>query len=1014
MKIISLKKGVGALWYSLIFGLYFCCTPALANKVLRQNQSLLQQIQIKGIITDGKDPLPGVTITLKGKPTSTTISDFKGQYTVSASINDTLVVTFMGFKTAIIPINSRKTINIQLQEDITTLQEVRVNTGYYSVKESERTGSITKITAKDIEKQPVNNPLAAMQGRMTGVNIIQATGTPGGGFDIQIRGINSIRTEGNAPLYIVDGVPYSSQSLGSVMTSGSILAGTVSPLNNINPSDIESIEVLKDADATAIYGSRGSNGVVLITTKKGKQGKTRFNLTAYSGFGKVTRTMDLLNTPQYLAMRKEAFANDGITDYPAYAYDINGTWDANRYTNWQKELLGGTSTSNNIQGTVSGGNAETQFLLSGNYRKETTVFPGDAHYDKFALHNSLTHRSADERFQLNFSADYSTDKNTLPASDLTYQANVLASNAPALYDAQGNLNWENGTWNNPLSYLEGKYLANTNNLIANTVLAYKILPELEIKTNLGYTESHVQENRTAPSTMYNPAYGLGSEVSMLFLNNASRRSWIIEPQINWKKTLGDGEINVLAGTTLQKQTAQQLSQYGSGFASNSLIHNLAAAAYLTITSDQMTVYKYQAFFGRLNYNWKSKYIINLTGRRDGSSRFGPGNRFANFGAVGAAWVFSKEEFLSNNNNNSFLSFGKLRASYGTSGNDQIGDYQFLDTYEITGNNYNGIIGIQPSRLFNPAFGWETNKKMEGALELGFLKDRIFLTAAYFRNRSSNQLVGIPLPGTTGFSSLQANLNATVQNTGLELELRTVNFQKNDFNWTTSINLTAPKNKLLEFPDLEGSTYANTLVIGKALGIQKVYHFTGINPVTGIYEFEDYNGDGKITGPEDRQWIEDTAPRFFGGLGNQLTYKNWGMDFLFQFVKQKARNYLYTASWVGDFSNQPVAVLNHWPQNGTAAEIQQYTTGANAAALDAYFLYSNSSASISDASYIRLKSISLSYTIPKEWTNGIAGKVYLQGQNLLTLTNYKGADPENQSAFYSPPLRQVTLGINLSL
>jgi TonB-linked SusC/RagA family outer membrane protein len=1010
MNKFSFYKGGSAFWYLILFGFSLSYTPAPAKTVLRQMQSLPQQNQISGTITDSTSPLVGVTISIKGKPTAA-ISDFNGHYSIVASPDDTLVFYFMGFKTEIVPIHGQKTINIQLQEDITSLQEVRVNAGYYSVKESERTGSIAKITAKDIEKQPVNNPLAAMQGRMTGVNITQSTGTPGGGFDIQIRGMNSIRTDGNAPLYIVDGVPYSSQSLGSVMTSGSILAGTLSPLNNINPSDIESIEVLKDADATAIYGSRGSNGVVLITTKKGKQGKTKFNLNAYSGFGKVTRTMDLLNTPQYLAMRKEAFANDGITDYPAYAYDINGTWNPNRYTNWQKELLGGTSHSNNIQAAVSGGNAETQFLLSGNYRKETTVIPGDSHYDKFAVHNSLTHRSADERFQLNFSADYSTDKNSLPASDLMYQATILAPNAPALYDAQGNLNWENGTWNNPLSYLEGNYLANTNNLIANTVLSYKVLPTLELKTNLGYTESHVQENRTAPSTMYNPAYGLGSEVSMLFLNNATRRSWIIEPQITWKKTLGDGELNMLAGTTFQKQTAQQLSQYGSGFSSNSLINNLAAAAYLTITSDQLTVYKYQAFFGRLNYNWKSKYIVNLTGRRDGSSRFGPGNRFANFGAVGAAWVFSKEALLTDNR---FLSFGKLRASYGTSGNDQIGDYQFLDTYEITGNNYNGVIGIQPTRLFNPAFGWETNKKMEGALELGFLKDRIFLTAAYFRNRSSNQLVGIPLPGTTGFSSLQANLNATVQNTGFELELRTVNFQKNDFNWTTSLNLTVPKNKLLAFPDLEGSTYANTLVIGKALSIQKVYHFTGINPVTGTYEFEDYNGDGKITGPEDSQWIEDTAPRFFGGLGNQLSYKNWGMDFLFQFVKQKARNYLYTASWVGDFSNQPVAVLNHWPQNGTTAEIQQYTTGANAAALDAYFLYSNSSASISDASYIRLKSISLSYTIPKEWTNGMTGKVYLQGQNLLTLTKYKGADPENQSAFYSPPLRQFTLGINLSL
>ncbi|WP_369753578.1 SusC/RagA family TonB-linked outer membrane protein [Flavobacterium sp. WC2409] len=1010
MKKNSFYKGGSAFWYLIIIGFSLSYTPALANKLLRQNHSLPQQIQINGTITDGINPLTGVTISIKGKAKSTVISDFDGKYTIEATPIDTLVVTFIGFKTATIFINGRKTINIQLLEDITSLQEVRVNAGYYSVKESERTGSIAKITAKDIEKQPINNPLAAMQGRMSGVNITQATGTPGGGFDIQIRGINSIRTDGNAPLYIVDGVPYSSQSLGSVMTSGNILAGSASPLNNINPSDIESMEVLKDADATAIYGSRGSNGVVLITTKKGKQGKTKFDMNTYSSFGKLTRTMDLLNTAQYLSMRKEAFANDGITDYPGYAYDVNGTWDQNRYTNWQKELLGGTANTNNIQTTVSGGNAETQFLLSGTYRNETTVFPGDAKYEKLAFHNSLTHRSIDNRFKMSFTADYATDKNTLPANDLMYQATILAPNAPALYDAQGNLNWKNGTWNNPLSYLEGKYAANTTNLIANTVLSYNILENLEIKTNLGYTDYHISENRTFPSTMYNPAYGLGSEVSTLIINNAKRSSWIIEPQINWKKTVGNSELMLLAGTTFQKQTGQQLAQIGSGFASNSLLHNIAAASYLTITDDQLTIYKYQAFFGRINYNWKSKYIINLTGRRDGSSRFGPGNRFANFGAIGAAWIFSKEAFI---NNNSFLSFGKLRISYGTSGNDQIGDYQFLDTYEITGNNYNGTIGIKPTRLFNPSFGWETNKKKEAAIDLGFLNDRIFLTTAYFCNRSSNQLVGVPQPGTTGFSSLQANLNATVQNTGLELELRTVNFRKTAFNWTTTLNLTLPKNKLLEFPDLEGSTYANSLVIGKSLSIQKTYHYTGIDPVTGVYQFEDYNGDGKITGPEDRQWIEDTAPQLFGGFGNQLSYKNWVLDFLFQGVKQKGRNYLYTASWIGDFSNQPQAVLNHWPQNGTDAEIQQYTTGANAAALDAYFLYSNSNATISDASYIRLKSISISYTIPKEVTKGGTAKIYLQGQNLLTWTKYKGADPENQSAFYSPPLRQFTFGLNLS-
>jgi TonB-linked SusC/RagA family outer membrane protein len=1013
MKIISLNKGLGALWYPLIFGLYLCYTPALANKVLRQNQSISQQNQISGTITDGTSPLPGVSIAVKGKPKSATISDFNGQYILSASPNDTLVATFMGFKTAIIPINGKKIINIQLQEDITTLQEVRVNAGYYTVKESELTGSIAKITSKDIEKQPVNNPLAALQGRMTGVNIIQATGTPGGGFDIQIRGMNSMRTEGNAPLYVVDGVPYSSQSLGFSSASSGILAGTTSPLNGINPSDLESIEVLKDADATAIYGSRGANGVVLITTKKGKEGKTKFNLNAYTGFGKLTRTMNLMNTEQYLSMRREAFANDGSTEYPVNAYDVNGKWDQNRDTNWQNELIGGTAETNNIQATISGGSSGTQYLVSGTMHKETTVFPGDAKYGKGAVHTSLTHSTEDGLFKINFSANYNTDKNVLPPSDLTYKAAVLAPNAPALYDANGNLNWENNTWSNPLASLNGRYTANTATLIANTVLSYQLLQGLELKTSLGYTDNRVEESRINPSTMYNPAFGFGSERSTLYVNNASSHSWTIEPQLNWQKKVGGGEINMLAGATFQDQKSSQLSQTGSGFPSNGLIYNLAAAARLKIASNHFMQYKYQAFFGRINYNWKSKYIINATGRRDGSSRFGPGNRFANFGAVGAAWVFSKEVFI-NNNNNSFLSFGKLRASYGTSGNDQIGDYQFLDTYNVTGNNYNGVIGVQPSRLFNPAFGWETNKKLEAAIELGFLDDRIFLTAAYYRNRSSNQLVGIPLAGTTGFSSVQANLDATVQNTGLELELRTVQFRRRNFNWTTNLNLTIPKNKLLEFPNLESSPYANSYVIGQSISIQKVYHYTGINPQTGLYTFEDYDGDGQISSPNDQRWIEDTAPKWFGGFANQWNYKNWAMDFLFQFVRQKARNYLYNTSWAGDMVNQPVAIGNHWPANGTTSETQLYTTGENGEALDAWSRYSNSNATISDASYIRLKSISLSYTIPTKGSQISTARVYLQAQNLLTFTKYKGADPENQSSFFIPPLRQIALGIQLGL
>ncbi|SEB02169.1 TonB-linked outer membrane protein, SusC/RagA family [Flavobacterium gillisiae] len=1010
MKNNSFYKGRLAFWCLIVFGFLISYTPALSKTALKPIQYSPQQNQISGTITDGTGPLVGVTITIKGQQKGA-ISDFDGKFTINALPNDMLIFSFMGFKTLTIPVDGHSILAIRMQEDATSLQEVKINAGYYSVKESERTGSIAKITAKDIEKQPVTNPLAAMQGRMSGVNITQATGVPGGGFTIQIRGINSIRAEGNEPLYIVDGVPYSSQSLGFSSASSGILAGTTSPLNGINPSDLESIEVLKDADATAIYGSRGANGVVLITTKKGKAGKTKFNLNAYSSFGTLTRTLDLMHTDQYLSMRREAFSNDGITTYPGYAYDVNGKWDQTRYTNWQKELIGGTATTNNLQATLSGGSSGTQYLISGTMHKETTVFPGDAKYGKGALHTNLTHRTEDGRFKINFSANYTADKNILPPSDFTYKAAVLAPNAPALYDANGNLNWEKNSWTNPLATLNGRYTGTTAALIANTLLSYQILEGLELKTNLSYTDNRVEESRINPSTMYNPAFGIGSERSTLYLNNASSHSWTIEPQLNWLKKIGKSEINILAGATFQDQKSSQLAQTGSGFPSNGLIYNLAAASRLSISSNTFSEYKYQAFFGRINFNYKSKYILNATGRRDGSSRFGPGNRFANFAAVGAAWVFSKESFL---DTSTFLSFGKLRASYGTSGNDQIGDYQFLDTYDVTGNNYNGIIGLQPSRLFNPNFAWETNKKLEIAIELGFVNDRVFLSTAYYRNRSSNQLVGIPLAGTTGFSSLQANLNATVQNSGLELELRVEPFRSKNFNWTSDVNLSLPKNKLLEFPNLESSPYANRYLIGQSISIQKVYHYTGINPQTGLYSFEDYDSDGQISSPNDQQWIEDTAPKWFGGFANQLSYKNWSMDFLFQFVKQKARNYLYNTSWAGDMVNQPVAIGNHWPLDGLNSQTQLYTTGENGEALDAWSSYSNSSATISDASYIRLKSLSLSYTIPTKGSAISTARVYLQAQNLLTFTNYKGADPENQSSFFIAPLRQISLGVQLGL
>ncbi len=967
------------------------------------------QQPITGTVSDTNGTLPGVTVLIKGKSAGT-LTDENGYFSIAATSTDVLVFSYLGYKTQEIIVSNQTALNIQLEEDTTQLKEVILNAGYYSVKDNERTGSISRITAKEIETQPVTNVLATMQGRMAGVNITQTSGVPGGGFDIKIRGQNSLRADGNSPLYLIDGIPYSSEPVGNGRST-SVLPTLANPLNSINPNDIESIEVLKDADATAIYGARGANGVVLITTKKGKKGKTQFSANVAKGSGKITRFMKLMNTEQYLTMRNEAFANDGVTNFPANAYDINGTWDQNRYTNWQEVLTGGTMESIDLQSSVSGGNENTQFIVTGSHYEESTVFPGNFGYKRGVIRTNLNHTSSNQKFKINLASAYTNQNNNQAANDLTRLSRSLAPNAPRLFMENGELNWENSTWENPLAILNGEYQTNTVDFIINGNMSYNIIPGVTIKSNMGITDLKHLESRTQPSTLYDPAFEAGPEFSSLTLTSNNRKSWIIEPQITWDKTWKFGKTNLIIGGTFEQQKGLNNLQEAIGFSSNSLIYNPAAASIKNIIQNIETDYKYNAFFGRFNYAILDRYIINVTGRRDGSSRFGPGNKYGQFGAIGAAWIFSKENFL--NKENDFLSFGKIRMSYGTTGNDQIGDYQFLDTFLSSTANYGSVTGLQPSRLFNPDFAWETNQKWEVALETGFLKDRIFLTLGWYRNKSSNQLIGIPLPGTTGFTSIQGNLDAKVLNRGFEVTLQTDNIKSSNFKWTTNFNISVNKNELLSFPNLESSTFANQFEIGQPLNIRKVYQYTGINPDTGAYTFADLNNDGQIDAVGDRQHTVDLNPKFFGGLQNQLTFKDIQLNFFFQFVNQKNVNASFFSGMPGTFRNQPTAVLDRWQNSGDNTTYQQFTNGGNLEVAQAFTRFGQSDAAITDASYIRLKNISLSYKLPSKWTFGSSCNVFLEGQNLFTITSYNGPDPEFTTEGFLPPLRILSAGINLT-
>jgi TonB-linked SusC/RagA family outer membrane protein len=896
------------------------------------------------------------------------------------------------------------------------IEEVVLNAGYYKVRDKERTGSIAKVSAKDIENQPVTNVLSSAQGRMAGVNIIQNGGTPGGGFKVEIRGQNSLRTvlnsgtDGNLPLYVVDGVPIggevTAQFAGSALSQSSI-----NPLNSIAPQDIESMEVLKDADATAIYGSRGANGVILITTKKGKSGKLGLIFNSLYSLSRPLSNLEMMNGEQYLNMRRQAHSNAGLTSYPATSYDLNGAWATDGDRNWRRELLGQYATSSDTRLSLNGGSETTRFLVSLGHQEQTTVYAKDFMYKTNSIAGNLSHQSADRRFQMNMSNRFSNQKNNVINEDVTRLAYILPPTAPALYNTDGSLNWQNNTFNNPVASYNGTYSYDNVQFLNNITTEYELFKDLRIKMNGGLNYQAFEEWSIRPNTINNPAYlsGQSSLFSQASKSNYNKFSYIIEPQINWKLQRGNHQLDVLAGATYQQDVTKTSSLRGSGFESNVFIQNLAAAQTRTV-GDQITAeYRYAAVFGRINYQLNKKYILNITGRRDGSSRFGPNNRFANFAAVGAAWIFSEENLLKDS---SWLSFGKLRGSFGTSGSDNIGDYQYLNTYSISSANiYNGVTGIIPSRLYNPDFSWEKTTKSELGLELGFFKNRLNLTAAYYRNISSNQLVGYQLPAVTGFATVNANLDAEVQNTGFEADAQLKVLRGKGLQWETGLNLTIPRNKLLSFPGLEGSTYANTYMIGQPVNIIKLYHLEGINPQTGVYQFTDFNGDGKISSPQDRQVIESLGVRYFGGWNNQLRYKNVNLSFLVQFVKQRSRNYNAAMPSPGQMNNLPVIALNVWSPENPGGFYMPYNYASNA-------LHSTmqlSDASVSDGSFIRLKNIQLTYQIPMGERSVFRDvKIYIQGQNLLTITNYFGIDPETGSGAFLPPLKTYALGITMSL
>jgi TonB-linked SusC/RagA family outer membrane protein len=985
-------------------------------------------IDVRGRVVDqeGK-PLPGATVKVKstGKGFST---NGKGEFYLENVDQDAvLVISFIGYVSK--SIKAEKELgDVVLDASDSKLDEVQV-IAYGETTRRLSTGNVSTVKAEDIEKAPVANPLLAIVGRVPGINIQQSTGISSGPLNVTVQGLNSLRQNGNAPFYVIDGVPYSPNNLGTTV-SGTILPGPESAFSFINPSDIESIDVLKDADATAIYGSRAANGAILITTKKGKSGKTKVDVNGQNGFGKVPKKLKLMNTEEYLQLRKEAYTNYSqpipsiISSPNDIQYDVNGIWDQTKTEDWQKQLIGGNANYTTLNLSISGGNSNTQFVVGGGYIQETTVFPGDFKDRKANMRFNIIHQSSNQKLKVSLSGNYLQDRNSLPTVDLTSNSVTLAPDAPSLKNKDGSLNWglipntNNYSYSsNPLSYTLQRYNATTNNVIGSGLISYTLIPGLELKSNFGFNRLETNERSITPQTAVSP--GLSVNVRSSQFGIKSIETWICEPQLTYNKAALFGKIEGLLGFTFQQSNNEVFELLASGFTSDAQLGDLVSAPNQNILNSSMIKYRYDAFFGRLSYRYQDRYIFSFAARRDGSSRFGSANSFANFWSVAGAWIFTDKTFMKDKL--PVLSFGKFRISYGVTGSDQISDYQYLSLYDSypTDVPYQGTIGLVPRGLSNPYLQWEETKKLNLGLDLGFLDNRILFNGNYYINRSSNQLLGYSLPDVTGFSGVLTNLPALVQNTGIEIMLDAVLIKKNFFSWSSSINATANRNKLIRFDDIKSSSFASTNIIGKPINMIKVYPFSGVNTQTGMYDYRNVNGELTSTPnfSTDRTVILNVNPIWYGGWSNRFTYKGFQFDFLVSIIKQLRATDEYTfLTRPGVFNNNmPIDMNDRWKKNGDLAKYQK--SGPTGGFSQSLFALGFSEARYSNNTIVRLKNATVSYSLPQKWIQraGLQSlRVYSQGQNLLTFSNYWGLDPETQSIGILPPLRVFTLGVQLTL
>ncbi|MFA5326522.1 MAG: TonB-dependent receptor [Prolixibacteraceae bacterium] len=976
----------------------------------------VSQGKVTGKVTDAStgESLPGVNVVVKGTSIGL-ISDSDGTFTIDVpSSNSVLIFSFIGYKTQEVGISNKNQIDVHLEKENIQLNEV-VAIGYGSQKKRDISGSIVSVNSASIDKTPVKDLMSALQGRASGVQVVSNSGAPGDGITVTVRGQSSLNS-GNSPLYVIDGVPIETSPL-------SVLNGyeqhQLSPLASINPQDIESIEILKDAASTSIYGSRAANGVVLITTKRGQIGKAKVNVNFYTGISNITRHLGVLNASQWRAIIIDTYKN-----LDAYNNATNPTephWTAIDSLNpmnsgdvdWQSVMYR-TARQYQVDLSVTGGSNTNKYAFTTSYLDQDGIFLA-SNFKRLTTRLNTEFKVNDKLdigYNLAFSHDVNNRINAGGTGNNSLVQSILVR--PPVYS----LTYPDGS---PIYYFNGKrnpvglakeatHLATTNRLTGNQYLEYQIFEGFKFRTNISIDYISLKEDEFYPTTVdYRAGYNSGSVAA------TSNMTWANENYFTYDKSINTiHNFSAMAGFSQQEWKTEVTGLSGMYFASDN-IRTLNGAGTISGQSvNRTTEHGLASFFGRVSYNYKGKYLFQANMRADGSSRFGKDKRFGYFPSASVAWRFSDESFMKGFN---FIEDSKLRFSVGQTGNEAIGNYTSQGEFAL--GTFLTNSSAYPSSMPNAGLTWETTTQYDLGLDLTLFNGRATFSGDAYNKKTSHLLFAVPIPETTGFSTITENIG-DIQNKGLEFSLTTYNLT-GKFQWNTNFNIGFNRNKVVSLPEnvltngyIQNGLYS-ILKVGQPIGTFYGWKFLGVysrdednvNQVKngssngkvfrgGDPIWADLNGD-HIIDSNDKQIIGNAQPKFTGGFSNDFSYKNFSLNVFFQFSygNDIYSNLNMMRNWVFAYNNVSTDALNRWKKQGDVTNFPRPIR--NDPLGNEYNRVS--SRWVEDGSYLRLKNVRFSYDVPKDIVSKIklSGiQAYITGENLITWTHYTAYDPDVSS------------------